>query len=188
MKKLSMFMMVVLLVSAVAMGQMLPLRTEANTAEQQGVISASGKASITATPDVAWVTLGVTSQKDTVEMAQQDAAKTMNAIIEALKKQNIKDEHIKTVQFNIYPNYVWDENTKESNIKGYTVSHQLEVRVDKVNESGKLLDQVVKAGGNSVTGIRFGLSDETTLYARALELAVKDAKVKAEVYREEWFC
>jgi len=153
---------------------------QANEDGLVGKITAHGKASVIATPDVAWVSLGVIEKASTVDEAQQSVAKKMEDILLALKNAGIKDEHIKTVQFNIYPNYIWIDARNEQKIDGYTVTHQLEVKILDVDQSGKLLDATVKAGGNSVSGIRFGLNDETALYAQALELAVKDAKVKAE--------
>lgn len=152
----------------------------ASTQQDGGIITANGKASMTVTPDVAWVNVGVIAEKPTVEAAQAEVNKGIDKILAALKQLGVKDANIKTINFSINPVYVWHEAGKENRLTGYSVNHQLEVKIEAVQTSGKLLDQVVKAGGNYVTGIRFGLSDESAIYAKALENAVVNAKAKAE--------
>lgn len=180
MKKFAMLLTLGITIAAVAVGSILTGPALANTQQDGGIITSNGKASITVTPDVAWVTVGVISEKPTVEAAQLEVNKSVDGILAALKKAGIKDANIKTVNFSINPVYVWNELSKENRITGYSVNHTMEVKIEAIKDSGKLLDQVVKAGGNFVSGIRFGLSDETKLYAQALENAVINAKAKAE--------
>ena len=47
-------------------------------------------------------------------------------------------------------------------------------------ESGKLVDAAVGAGANNVGGPNVDTSDQTSLYNRALDRALGDAKQKAE--------
>lgn len=179
MKKIGLIILAAVVASTLLMGQFLSMPAMADTSTGGGIITANGKATITTTPDVAWVSIGVISTKATVELAQQETSKNTNAILAALKQLGIKEDQIKTTNFSIQPNYEWKEGVSEQKLLGYTVNHQLEVKITAIQQSGKVLDQVVKAGGNNISGIRFGLSDESGLYAKALELAVADAKVKA---------
>ncbi len=172
-------MTAVMMLAVLLTVSVLPGVAQADTDVESGRIKANGKASVTATPDVAWVNLGVEKKSDTVEKAQADVTKAMNDVIASVKKAGVKESDIKTVAYNIYPNYKWIEDESRQEVTGYTVSHQLEVKIENIDNSGKILDAVVKAGGNSVSGIRFGLSNEEALYAKALEAAVKDAKAKA---------
>lgn len=143
-------------------------------------ITTTGKASVKATPDMAYVTIGVEIKNTTVSKAQAEVTTSVNAILAELKKMGVKDADIKTINYNIYPNYQWVEKDNKQVLTGYTVSHNLEVTIKEIAKSGALLDQIVKAGGNHVSGIRFGLSNQEALYNQALELAVKNAKIKAE--------
>ncbi len=179
MKKIGLIILTAVVASALLISQVIAMPALASTSTDGGIITANGKATITTTPDVAWVSIGVLSTKATVELAQQETTKSTNAILATLKQLGIKEEQIKTINFSIQPNYEWKEGVSEQKLLGYTVNHQLEVKITAIQQSGKVLDQVVKAGGNSVSGIRFGLSDESGLYAKALELAVADAKIKA---------
>lgn len=177
-KILSVLMVMVLVVlSSSALSNQVSL-ADSNAA--LGKISAVGKASIKATPDMAYVTIGVEKQNPAVEKAQSEVTGAMNGIMDSLKKLGIKESDIKTMNYNIYPNYKWLEKDQKQVITGYTVSHQLEVTIKNVKDSGKLLDQVVKSGGNFVSGIRFAVSNHEALYHQALENAVKNAKLKAE--------
>lgn len=180
MKKLATLLTLGLTIAAVFVGAVMSSPVLANTEQDGGIITANGKASITATPDVAWVNVGVISEKPTVEAAQAEVNRNVDKILATLKQLGVKDANIKTINFSINPVYVWNEPAKENRLSGYSVNHQLEVKIDAIQTSGKLLDQVVKAGGNYVSGIRFGLNDESAIYAKALENAVLNAKVKAE--------
>lgn len=179
MKKLGLLLTLGITIAAVTFGAFVSPAL-ANTQQDGGTITSTGKATITVSPDVAWVNLGVIAEKPTVEAAQAEVNTGVDAILAALKKLGIKDTHIKTINFSISPVYTWNEKLSQNQMTGYSVQHQLEVKIEAIQSAGKLLDQVIKAGGNYVSGIRFGLNDESKVYAQALENAVTNAKVKAE--------
>lgn len=177
-KLLSLFMAFVMIFAVSSTMTAVPSMAAENTNVNK--ITTTGKASVKATPDMAYVNIGVEIKNTTVSKAQAEVTASVNAILAELKKLGIKDAEVKTINYNIYPNYQWVEKDNKQVLTGYTVSHKLEVTVKDIAKSGALLDQIVKAGGNYVSGIRFGLSNQETLYNQALELAVKNAKVKAE--------
>jgi uncharacterized protein YggE len=143
-------------------------------------ITASGKGAIEAIPDVAYVNIGVITEGVELSKVQTDNAEKMTNVIASLTELGIKKEEIKTTSYNVNPNYNWDEKTGKSNIVGYTVNNTLVVTINEINKTGNLLDKVVANGSNSISSIRFGIKNETELYNQALELAVKDARAKAE--------
>jgi uncharacterized protein YggE len=65
-------------------------------------------------------------------------------------------------------------------VVGYTAVNIVEVKVKNLDRLGELLDAAVKAGGNTVEGINFEVSDAATLLDQAREAAMQDAKHKAE--------
>lgn len=180
MRKIKIAGLVLALVTAVMIGQVLPINVQANTLDASGSITAIGKASVMAEPDVAYVTLGVVTEALDAETAQKEAALKMEEIINVIKASGIEEKNIKTTNYSVYPRYDWSESRSENRIVGYQVNHMVDIKIEEIKSSGALLDSVIKAGGNQVQGIRFGLNDETAFYAQALELAVKDAEVKAK--------
>lgn len=156
---------------------------EANTGtadtSQVRTITASGEGAIQASPDVAYVSVGVITEGKELAKVQADNTDKMTKVMASLTKLGIKKEEIKTTGYNVSPKYEWNEKTSVSTIVGYTVSNTLEVTVNDITKTGSLLDAAVASGSNTIYGVRFGLKNQTTLYNQALEIAVKDAKAKA---------
>lgn len=158
-----------------------PISAEFMPEKMDKTIITVGNGEIETVPDVAYVSIGVVSEGGDLSKIQKDNAKKMNKIMDKLKELNVKEKHIKTSSYNIYPNYKWYEDTKESKIVGYRVSNTLIVTVEDINKTDNLLDEVVNSGSNNINGISFGIKDSSKLYNNALELAIKDAKEKAVV-------
>ena len=149
----------------------------------------SGKGKASAQPDLALLTAGVEAKAKTVEEARSKAASAMSAILDALKRRGIADKDTQTRFFNISPEYQFVERTDALGIRrgeqvlvGYIVSNQVAVKVRKLDDVGKVIDDVVKAGGDltRLQGIGFTIDDPSKLQTQARELAVKDALAKAD--------
>jgi uncharacterized protein YggE len=178
---IGMFVAAALLLSTSILTKSNPV--EANTlgiaSSETRTITASGKGAIQATPDVAYVNMGVITEGQELSKVQAENAEKMTKVIASLTELGVKKEEIKTINYNVNPNYKWDEKTGKSSIVGYTVSNTLVVTINDISQTGNLLDKVVANGSNSINSIRFSIKNEADLYNQALELAVKDAKSKA---------
>lgn len=69
------------------------------------IFTVTGEGRVNIKPDVAVISLGVNSNAKTVKQAQESMNKVINQVTQELKKLGIKDEDIKTVNYNIYPEY-----------------------------------------------------------------------------------
>ncbi len=145
-------------------------------------ISGSGK--VTATPNIAVTNVGLVTEKSDVATAQQENSEKMNALIAALKELKIKDEDIRTTQYQIYPKYSYEEK-KGSAITGYSVSQSVEVKIRDLKNISAVLARAGEAGANQVSGITFTIDEPKNLRAQAREEAVKDAKDKAAKLAEQ---
>jgi uncharacterized protein YggE len=56
------------------------------------------------------------------------------------------------------------------------------VTLRDINKVGAVLDELVKVGSNSISGVGFGLQDPKPVLNQARQDAVKDAKAKADLY------
>ncbi|MEN8615076.1 SIMPL domain-containing protein [Dehalogenimonas sp. THU2] len=152
-----------------------------NTTQQVGIwVNGTGK--VTATPDTANLSLGVQVEAATITEANQKAAAAMESLIATLKGQSVADKDIKTQYFNVYPVYDYDRDTGKSTIRGYQVSNNVEVKVRVIANAGPIIDAVVAVAGDviRVNNIYFTIENTTALEAQARELALLDAKAKAE--------
>lgn len=152
------------------------------SSSQQTGIWVSGTGEVTATPDIAILTLGVEAQETTVKAAQSEAAAGMNAVVDALKSNGVADKDIQTQWYNISPVTKWDDKTSEQITTGYKVTNMVAAKIRDINKAGTIIDAVAEAGGDltRINGINFIVDDPTAFYTQAREKAMADAKAKAE--------
>ena len=147
----------------------------------QGGISVSGTASISLSPDVATIVLGVEALDETVAQARADAAAAMTRIVDVLTAAGVSDEDIQTQHLSIQPQYDYSGETRE--LKGFTVVNIVNVTVRDIESVGAVIDQTVDAGGDltRVQSIYFSSVDDTSSYEdQLIEEAVQDATTKAQ--------
>lgn len=76
-----------------------------------GGLSVTGSGTATASPDLAYVSLGVEAEERTAATARYAAAQAMAAVLESLRKNDIAASDIQTTYFSIRPVYDWVEET-----------------------------------------------------------------------------
>lgn len=162
----------------------------ASPAFAAGSMQMTGHGEVTAAPDTAYVTSGVTSQGGTAKDALDANTTDMNALIGVLKDAGVASEDIQTSGFAVNPNYVYSEQ-KDANgyqlppkIVGYTVTNAVTVHVRDLSILGTMLDKEVGVGANTINGINFAVEDPSSLYAEARKAAFADAKGKADLYAD----
>jgi uncharacterized protein YggE len=149
---------------------------------QQSGIWVSGNGKVSVTPDTANLSLGVQVEAVGLAEANQQAADVMDAVIEALKDNGIAEKDITTSGFNISPVYEYDKETGRNYIRGYQVSNAVNLKVREIENTGAVIDAAVAAGGDAVrvSNIYFSIDDLSQAQDDARELALLDAKAKAE--------
>jgi uncharacterized protein len=155
-------------------------RIETAGAQMQTGISVQGEGKVSGKPDVAKLSLGVTSEADTVQAARDRAATALDGIIKALKNNGVADKDIQTQQLSIQPQYDYNNGTQR--LRGFQVTNVLSVTLRDINKTSQAVDDAVTAGGNETTiqGLSFTIDNPDDLKQQAREMAVADAKAKAE--------
>ncbi len=143
-------------------------------------VTAEGK--VSAVPDLATVTLGITAQAATVAGAQSQAASAMNAVMAALNAKGVAERDIQTSFYNISELTRWDSVRQQSENIGFQVTNNVTVKIRDLDKTGEIIDSVVAAGGDltRVNNIRFSVEDREAYYAAARAEAVQAALSKAE--------
>lgn len=144
--------------------------------QKQDFFTVSGEGKVTVVPDTAMVNLGINSSGPSVKTAQADANGVINKVSDALKKLGIDAKDIKTSNYSIYPQY--DLNK----VNGYQVNISLSVTVRQLDKINDVIDSATGNGANMVGGVQLTVDEnkQKELQQQARELAVKDAKQKAD--------
>jgi uncharacterized protein YggE len=151
----------------------------------QRTISVSGTGSASTQPDMAVVTVGVTSEATEASDALTQNSTQMAAVIDALKKGGVLAKDIRTQTIRLSPRYEQPPRTaggaqKPAELVGFKANNVVEARVRELADLGELLDAAVQAGGNQIQGIRFEIEDPSVLLVQARDAAWEDALAKAE--------
>lgn len=148
-------------------------------------ITVVGTGKVQVRPDMANVTLGVTTEAATASEALAENNQRMAHLIKTLRGLDISEKHVQTSSFNVSPKQSYDRNRREPpKIVGYTVTNQVNVKVMEVSRLGKILDAVVQAGGNRIQGVRFLLAEPKPHLDQARRKAMADARQRAELYAD----
>ena len=156
-----------------------PVQAAEGAAEKR-TINVSGQSRVSASPDYATINLGVITEDKDAKVAQKTNAESMDKVIAAIKKLNIDEADIKTVDYSIYPKYEYIKDTSESRIVGYTVNNTVCVTIRDIKKTGSVIDAAADCGVNVSSSISFGISNYEDYYNEALKNAVLAAKRKAE--------
>lgn len=145
---------------------------------QTNTISVIGTGEVFVKPDIAKITLSVVREADTALEAQKQSAEAVNAVIQFLNESGIEDKDIKTTNYNLWPVYDYLQDRGRV-LRGYEASQNLEVKIRKIEDTGKILAGATEAGANQVSGLSFTIDDEEQLKKDARKIAIAKAKVKA---------
>ncbi|GED15336.1 SIMPL domain-containing protein [Aneurinibacillus migulanus] len=143
----------------------------------QYIIKVSGEGSIPTTPDRAIIVLGAITESPNISTAQKENAETMSNIINSLMELGIPRENLKTVEYRIDIQYDYEDG--KQTFRGYKVTYLLQITIDKIDQTGLVIDTAVKNGANSVSDIKFTVAHPNVYYNQALSLAIKNAEQKA---------
>lgn len=162
------------------------------TAQQQSQAQPSGLGTVLninaqgvslAAPDMATVTVGVATQGRTAEQAVAENARRMTALVRSLRQSGLAERDIQTAYVRVNPRYQYREGL-EPLIVGYDANNSVRARVRRVDTTGRVIDAVVAAGGNTVQGIAFSHQDAEAQMDVARRDAIAMARRRADLYAE----
>ena len=157
----------------------------AQTSPQVPTLMANGMGTVYVVPDIAIVSIGVTTQAATAAEALAANSTDLTKVIDTIKGEGVAQRDIGTQGFSIFPVYEQPPEgattTEPPKIVGYQVTNEVRVTIRDIASSGGILDKVVAAGANQVNGISFDSSDTKTPADAALTDAIADARRQAEM-------
>ncbi len=151
--------------------------------QPETTINLNGRGTVDRAPDMATISVGVSIDAETASTAMSQQAERMNAVTRALRAAGIAERDIQTSNLSLNPVYDYNTNNNERpRLTGYNASNQVTIRVRDLPKLGSVLDATVKAGGNTIHGISFGIDKPEAATNEARTKAIQDAMAKAELY------
>ncbi len=156
----------------------IPFSVSQTTTEKKTTFDVEASGKTLAVPDTAQINLGIQVNKTTVEEAQKKANEKINNTIQAIKKLGIEEKYIKTISYNVYPDYDYRSGQK---IIGYNINITLQVKVKDFDKVNQVIDTATSLGLNQIGNLEFTLDDEKLEEAKmeARKEAIEKAKIKA---------
>ena len=141
-------------------------------------LTARGHADLKVRPDIARVTVSVTTQAAQQDAAAQDNARRTTAVLAALRAAGVAERDIQTEGYNVQPQY--DYKPSPPVLTGFQVTNTVQVTIRDLGRAGVVVDRATQSGATDVSGLSFDLADRTAAAGRALAQAVAEAKSKAQ--------
>jgi len=132
-----------------------------------------------ATPDVAKINFGVTTEAKDVALSQKNNGEKVAQIKNDLARFNIEAKDIKTTSYSINPNYDYSLRNKPK-LLGYNTRHYLEITVRKLEDADAIVQALGNSGVTEINKVAFTVDDITEIQDEAREQAIAKAKAKAE--------
>lgn len=145
------------------------------------LLTVNADGSSEARPDMAIVNLGVTTEGQTAAAALAENARRMTALTAALRRAGVAERDIQTSNVSVYPQQVYGEG-QAPRITGYQANNSVTVKVRRIDNTGRVIDAAVGAGGNTVNGVSFTHADPEAQLDVARRDAIAEARRRAELY------
>ncbi len=163
-------------------GLALSMAPAAFAEENVSMITVTGEGIVQARPDMATISLGVTTTAETATEAMATNSAAMAAVMERLRAAGVEERDLQTSNLSLNPNWGSSISSKGgSEIDGYVATNMLSVRVRVLDNLGAVLDAVITDGANTLNGITFGLMEPRPAVDAARKQAVADARARAEL-------
>ena len=144
-------------------------------------LNVNGVGQVFITPDIAYLYVGVHTEKPTAADAVAANNAQTQQVIDALKAFGVEEKDIHTSSFSIWPIDRYDPATgAPTGEKYYSVDNTIYITARDLTKLGALLDTVIKAGANTINSVQFDLSDKTAAMKEARAAAVKNAQEQAQ--------
>lgn len=154
----------------------------------QSTITVNGTGEAYAIPDIATFTFSVVELGNTVAAAQEKADAKIAKALESIKSADIEEKDIKTVSYNVYPKYEWEQivcitypcPSGKNNLTGYEVNQTISVKIRDTEKAGDLVTKIGTVGASNISGIEFTVDDRDKYVVQAREEAIAEAKENAK--------
>lgn len=144
-------------------------------------IAVTGEGRVEAVPDMATITLGVTSEAREAEQAMAETSAAVARMLTRLEAMAIAPRDIQTQRVTLNPLWSARNQAGGRRITGFVASNTVLVRVRDLTALGQVLDTVIDDGANDFSGLQFSVQEPAPLIEAARRAAVADAMARARL-------
>lgn len=147
-------------------------------------IAVDGSGEVRAAPDRAELQMSVIHSGSEIAPLEAQVNSVVRNTLKALTALGAKDKDLQSTAVSIQPEYVWDEQTRSQQLKGYRVSRELTVQLQSIDQLGAYLQAATRAGVNQIAPPRLTHSQMDRLREEALIKATANAQRRAGLIAE----
>ncbi len=190
------------LMAAYAMSTLKSMSFIGKSDKQVSSISVTGEGSSYSIPDMASLSFSIKAEAKDQKKAADEVNVSMKKMIDALKVAGLSEKDIKTNSYNLYPQYDWTQQVcpkaeafiavpctpGKQVLRGYEVNQQVEISIkgkENFDNVANFVDVVTKNGATDIGQLQFTVEKPEKIQEEAREIAIKQAKLKAEKLAEQ---
>lgn len=145
------------------------------------VLRVTGEGTVTAEPDLVVLIFDIEERK----MKYEECIISMNSRVDTIRREleslGIEKTALKTTDFSVKPDYVYDDKRREQVFNGYQSHHKLLLKLDLNRERlNVILDTLAKSASTAKMSIAFEVKDKDRFRKALLEDAVRKARMNAD--------
>jgi uncharacterized protein len=182
MKRLSIILLLTLVAAFPAFAQ-----DDDSNEDTSRTITVTGTGTVSGTPDIANIEIGVESRDADVTTAFQNSNATIEAVINALVELGIERADIRTSSINVFQDRSGgpapgpaESGMRQEPASTFIVNNQIRITVRDIDLVADAINAAVNAGANQIYGLSFGIDDRLSLESDARAEAISDARARAE--------
>lgn len=153
----------------------------AQNAPRERTLSVTGEGILSVVPDMATVRFGIVSRDKDPEEARTQNATAARITMNAVRDLGIEERKIRLDVLRLQPAREYNQETRRYDEVGFEAVREVVVVVDDLDTLPTLITRVVQGGANRLQGVEYGLNDRDLVRNRALQLALENARDKANL-------
>ena len=143
-------------------------------------ITVPGEGRVSVRADLAELRVGISLTEPTVQAARTAGAVALQGVLTRLRTLGIKDRDIQTSVVSMTPAYDYSKDRQPPKLVGYSLTNTVSVTIRDLDRAGDVIDGALTSGATTLDGVGFRVADPAPAQRRARELAVADARARAE--------
>lgn len=145
-------------------------------------VTVSGEAELTVAPELASVRLSIQARDRDLGAAQEQAARTVTAVLEIADSLEIPRSQLQSSQLRVQPEFDWRDGQQA--LRGYLVHRDIRIELTALDMLGALVERAMRAGVNDISPPELRVRDPRQVHREVLRLAAEDARANAEILAE----
>lgn len=148
---------------------------------RERTISVTGEGVLRVVPDMATIRFGIVTRDKNPEEARTQNASAARIAMNAVRDLGIEERKIRLDVLRLQPAREYNQTTRRWEEVGFEATREIVVELDDLDDLPTLVTRVVQGGANRLNNISYGLQDRDLVRNRALQLAVENARDKANL-------